>query len=325
MAEEDEQTAVTAIRPCECVYVCVSARCDVSFLPNSQREVHGDTDNRLRRADSGYKSPRLNLWMIGIRGARGRMCAPCSDHGRHHTSSSDDTVVLKQSERQRERERGVMIPNANRFHNHKARTHCTQLLRFHCVFLFYFFFSWTQIPDICFYIYIYMYISSADCTTQFSLCLMSTDSSSEEKQCAELCRCGCLTTANRLKMQHAKCQQTGGLYTQLYVSALRNSHDLPIVFRNTQNHKMLQHICAMGPTMWTMHRDTVPSLSGFANMILLFHKLTYRANCVLLHVHCLRLWFWTDAEWITWVPLRRCQMSDTWSHLHGWYVVLYWQ
>ena len=80
----------------ECV--CVRTRCDISFLPNSHREVE-ERDNRHCWADGRYKSPWLNLWMIGIRGARGRMCvcAPGSDPAFTHPPS-DDTGVLEHAE-----------------------------------------------------------------------------------------------------------------------------------------------------------------------------------------------------------------------------------
>lgn len=126
MPEQDEywrQTAVIAIRH---VSVCVRLYCDISFLRNGYREVVG-RDNRHCRVDGGYKSLWLNLWMIGIRGARGRMCALRSDPAGHHASP---LTTLLSSNRESETETGQMIPNAKRTHN---QPHCTQLACLHDV------------------------------------------------------------------------------------------------------------------------------------------------------------------------------------------------
>lgn len=113
------------------LWLCVRMHCDISFLPNSQREVV-DRDNRHCRVERGYKSLWLNLWMIGIRGARGRMCVPCSDHACRHTSP---LTTLLSSNRESETG-GEMIPNATWSHNHKAHS---ELLCFYYVNLFFFF------------------------------------------------------------------------------------------------------------------------------------------------------------------------------------------
>ena len=60
MPEQDEQRRQTTVIAIRHVSVCVRLCCDISFLPNSQREVVG-RDNRHCRVDGGYKSLWLNL------------------------------------------------------------------------------------------------------------------------------------------------------------------------------------------------------------------------------------------------------------------------
>ena len=68
------------------VFVCVCAVTSHSSVMATGRWWGGGRDNRHCRVDGGYKSLWLNLWMIGIRGARGRMCALRSDPAGHHAS-----------------------------------------------------------------------------------------------------------------------------------------------------------------------------------------------------------------------------------------------
>lgn len=123
---------------------------------------------------------------------------------------------------------------------------------------------------------------------------MLTDNSSHEKQCAELCRCGCLTTVYRWEMRHVKCQQTGGLYPTACLCPHKESwsnyslsQDLCFEVQSVKCFKIPSAIC--NRLIWAALLK--PSCFDV-------HKLTYRANRTLLQaeVHCLRLLFWIDAH-----------------------------
>lgn len=113
--QEDERrptAVVTITRECARVHI----PCDITFLRNSQREVRA-RDNGQSWAEDGYKSLWLNLWMIGIRGARGRMCALCSDPVCDHVSPVTTLGALNT-----ECSKGWrLISKARRTYCHKAR------------------------------------------------------------------------------------------------------------------------------------------------------------------------------------------------------------
>lgn len=133
MPGQDDQRRPTAVITVRRECVCVRIYCDISFLHNSQRDVRA-RDNGQCRADDGYESRWLNLWMIGIRGARGQIWAFCSGPVHDHVSSLT-TLLASNRECGTGRE---MIPNAKRIHSHKARSHCPQLACFYYAHLLYY-------------------------------------------------------------------------------------------------------------------------------------------------------------------------------------------
>lgn len=106
---------------CECV--CVRMYCDISFLPNSQREVGMTeiTDTAGRMTDKN-----LSGWIYEWLGSEGHV------DGCVRSAQTLQTIThplwrhwCPQTERESGTETGrEMIPNAKRIHNHP---HCTQL------------------------------------------------------------------------------------------------------------------------------------------------------------------------------------------------------